>query len=89
MVDSRDQARLECGEFLRPIEKGFLHWEQVGELGEVVSGRRPPRNNPEEITLFKSLGLAIEDVAVAARVYQKALKRNQGRVIPSIAGPAS
>lgn len=89
VVDSRDQARLECGEFLRPIEKGSLHWEQVGELGEVVTGRRPPRNNLEEITLFKSLGLAIEDVAVAARVYRMALERNQGRVIPSIAGSAS
>ena len=89
VVDSRDQARLECGEFLRPLEKGFLHWEQVGELGEVVTGRRPPRNNPDEITLFKSLGLAIEDVAVAARVYQMALEGNKGCVIPSIAGPAS
>ncbi len=89
VVDSRDQAKLECGEFLRPIEKGFLHWEQVGELGEVVTGRRPPRNNPDEITLFKSLGLAIEDVAVAAQVYRMALERNQGRVIPSIAEPAS
>jgi len=88
VVDSRDQARLECGEFVRPIEKGLLHWEQVGELGEVVTGRRPPRNTPSEITLFKSLGLAIEDVAVAARVYRMALERNQGRVIPSTAGPA-
>lgn len=89
VVDSRDQARLECGEFLRPIEKGLLRWEQVGELGEVVAGRRPARNNPEEITLFKSLGLAIEDVAVAAQVYRLALERNKGRVIPSIAGPAN
>ena len=52
-------------------------------------GHRPPRNNPEEVTLFKSLGLAIEDVAVAARVYRLALERNKGRVIPSIAEPAS
>ena len=89
VVDSRDQARLECGEFLRPIEKGLLHWEQVGELGEVVTGRLPPRNDAEEITLFKSLGLAIEDVAVAARVYRLALERNKGLVLPSIAGPES
>ncbi|MCY3757211.1 MAG: ornithine cyclodeaminase family protein [Acidobacteria bacterium] len=89
VVDSRDQARLECGEFLRPIERGLLHWEQVGELGEVVTGRRPPRSRPEEITLFKSLGLAIEDVAVAARVYRVALERNKGHAIPSIAGPPS
>lgn len=89
VVDSRDQARLECGEFLRPIEKGLLHWEQVGELGEVVTGRRPPRNNSEEITLFKSLGLAIEDVAVAARVYRSAVEREMGRILPSDAAPGS
>ena len=89
VVDSRDQARLECGEFLRPIEKGLLHWEQVGELGEVVTGRWPPRNSPEEITLFKSLGLAIEDVAVAARVYRMALERNKGRNLAPDAPPGS
>ena len=81
MVDSKDQARLECGEFLKPIEKGLLRWEQVGELGEVVTGRRPPRNSSEEITLFKSLGLAIQDVAVAARVYRLALERKKGRIL--------
>lgn len=87
VVDSRDQARLECGEFLRPIEKGLLHWEQVGELGEVVTGRRPPRNSSDEVTLFKSLGLAIEDVAVAARVYRLALERNRGRNLALDAPP--
>ena len=78
VVDSKDQARLECGEFLKPIEKGSLRREQVGELGDVVTGRRTPRNSPEEITLFKSLGLAIQDVAVAARVYRLALERKKG-----------
>ena len=89
VVDSRDQAGLECGEFLRPIEKGLLHWEQVGELGEVIAGRRPPRNNPEDVTLFKSLGLAIEDVAAAARVYRLALEGGKGRIFPSNAAPGS
>lgn len=89
VVDSRDQARLECGEFLRPIERGVLHWEQVGELGEVVTGRRPPRSSPEEVTLFKSLGLAIEDVAVAARVYRLALERKMGRMLALDAPPGS
>lgn len=87
VVDSREQARLECGEFLRPIEKGFLHWEQVGELGEVVIGQRPPRNDPEEVTLFKSLGLAIQDVAVAARVYRLAVEGGRGRIFPADAPP--
>ena len=86
LVDSKDQARLECGEFLNLIEKGSLRWEQVGELGEVVTGRRTPRNSPEEITLFKSLGLAIQDVAVAARVYRLALAREMGRTL-ALDGP--
>ena len=89
VVDSRDQARLECGEFLRPVEKGFVHWEQVGELGEVVIGQRPPRMNSEEVTLFKSLGLAIEDVAVAARVYRLAVEGGKGRIFPADAPPGS
>lgn len=87
VVDSREQARLEYGEFLRPVEKGLLHWEQVGELGEVVIGQRPPRNDPEEVTLFKSLGLAIQDVAVAARVYRLAVEGGRGRIFPADAPP--
>ena len=79
VVDSKDQARLECGEFLRPIEKGSLHWERVRELGEVANGRWLPRSRADEITLFKSLGLAVQDVAAAAKVYRLALEQQKGR----------
>jgi len=82
VVDLKEQAKQECGEFLAPIEKGLLKWDQVHELSEVVSTRFLPRTDPNDITLFKSLGLALEDVAVAARIYQLALDNKVGEQLP-------
>ena len=79
VVDSKEQAKLECGEFLYPLEKGRLTWDQIRELDEVVTSRTLPRKNPQDITLFKSHGLAIEDIAVAARVYQMAVAQKVGQ----------
>jgi ornithine cyclodeaminase/alanine dehydrogenase-like protein (mu-crystallin family) len=79
VVDSKEQAKLECGEFLAPLEKGLLNWDRVRELGEVVTTRFLPRREPADITLFKSLGLALEDVAVAAKIYQLAIQKNVGK----------
>ena len=78
-VDSLDQSKMESGEFVTAVEKGLLTWERVKELRHVVSGQMRGREHAEQITLFKSLGLAIEDVAAAAVVYQKAKERNIGR----------
>ena len=78
-VDSLDQARIESGEFVTAVEKGLLTWERVKELRHVVSGQMRGREHAEQITLFKSLGLAIEDVAAAAVVYQKAKEQQAGR----------
>jgi ornithine cyclodeaminase/alanine dehydrogenase-like protein (mu-crystallin family) len=77
-VDAKDQARIECGDLLGPVERGIIHWDQVRELGEVVAGRIPGRTSAEDITLFESQGLAIEDVAVAARVYARAREAGVG-----------
>jgi alanine dehydrogenase len=81
VVDSKEQAKLECGEFLGPLEKGRLTWDQIRELSEVVTARALPRTDPKDITLFKSLGVALEDVAVAAKVYQLALKQKVGTTV--------
>jgi len=78
-VDSLDQAKIESGEFVMAVEKGLLTWERVKELRHVVSGQSQGRTSNEEITLFKSLGIAIEDIAAAAVVYQKAKEQNRGR----------
>lgn len=80
-VDSKDQARMEAGEFVFPIEKGLLTWERVQEVCHVVAGNVAGRKNANDITLFKSLGLAIEDVATAALLYRKAQEQNVGRAL--------
>ncbi|MEP7271012.1 MAG: ornithine cyclodeaminase family protein [Acidobacteriota bacterium] len=77
-VDSIDQARIEAGELVTAVEKGVLTWERVRELRQVVNGEIG-RRSAAEMTIFKSLGLAIEDVATAAAVYQLALERKVGK----------
>lgn len=81
VVDSKDQARLEAGDFQQALEDGSLHWADVRELGQVIVGRFPGRRHPQDITLFKSLGIAVEDVAVAARVYTCAREMGLGRTV--------
>ncbi len=72
VVESLEQSRMEAGEFLPLIEKGTLRWSQLTELGDVVAGKVKGRATAEDITLFKSLGIAVEDIAVAAHVYKVA-----------------
>lgn len=81
VVDNKDQARLEAGDFVQPLEDGVLHWSKVYELCHVVVGRYPGRTRPEEVTLFKSLGIALEDVAVAGRVYERAKEEGLGHEV--------
>ncbi len=81
VVDSKDQARLEAGDFVQPLEEGILKWTDVRELGQVIVGRYPGRTRPQDITLFKSLGIGMEDIALAARIYSKAQAAGVGRVL--------
>jgi ornithine cyclodeaminase/alanine dehydrogenase-like protein (mu-crystallin family) len=81
IVDSKDQAHFEAGDFRQARDEGALQWSQVRELGELVAGRAPGRQQASDITLFKSLGLAIEDIATAAKVVAAAKERNIGRWI--------
>jgi ornithine cyclodeaminase/alanine dehydrogenase-like protein (mu-crystallin family) len=69
-VDDPQQARIEAAELVVPIELRKLSWERVQPLSHIVGGLLPARQSPEEITLFKSLGIALEDVAAAAVVYE-------------------
>lgn len=82
VVDSKEQARSEAAELVFPIERGLLQWEQMRELGEVVAGFVPGRRSQDEITLFKSLGIAIWDVAAAHRLYRLARERGAGQELP-------
>lgn len=81
VVDSKEQARLEAGDFVQPLEDGSINWTDVHELGQVIVGRYTGRAHAEDVTLFKSLGIAIEDVAVAARVYAAALAQGLGKLL--------
>jgi ornithine cyclodeaminase/alanine dehydrogenase-like protein (mu-crystallin family) len=81
VVDSKEQAHLEAGDFRQAIADGVLHWPNVRELGHVIVGRTPGRIDASDITLFKSLGLGIEDITTAARIVAKAKANNVGRMI--------
>ena len=70
-VDSIAQAKIECGELLMPTSRGLLLWEQVSELWQVVGGAKAGRRSAEDITLFKSLGMAMWDLAAAKVVYER------------------
>lgn len=77
VIDSKAQGKIEAGDFLEPIERGQLRWERIYELKDLVTGA-VGRADPEQITLFKSLGIALEDVAVAAWVYERARAQGAG-----------
>ena len=70
-VDSISQAKVECGELLMPASRGVLLWERVSELWQVVGGMKAGRRSADDITLFKSLGMAMWDVAAAKVVYER------------------
>ena len=82
-VDSRDAALQESGDILYPIRDGLINTDHIhAELGDVIGGRAPGRTDPREVTLFKSLGLAIEDVASAALAYRRARDCRRGVELP-------
>ncbi len=81
-VDSRAAALVEAGDLVQPMREGAIgETHIVAEIGEVFAGRNPGRTGPDEVTLFKSLGQAVEDVATAQLVYHQALERGVGEEI--------
>lgn len=81
-VDRRESTLSEAGDFLFAKKEGAVGDDHIrGELGEVLIGGAIGRSAPDEITLFKSLGLAVEDVASAHHVYTKATRENRGAVV--------
>jgi ornithine cyclodeaminase len=78
-VDLRESALNEAGDFLIPKNEGAITEQHImGELGELLTGLIAGRQDPADITLFKSLGLAVEDVAAVRHVYEKALAAGAG-----------
>ena len=81
-TDHVEQAKVEAGEFRELVAAGKLAWSAIRELGEFITGKATGRTSPSDLTLFKSLGIALEDVAFAELVYQRALAAGVGRPIP-------
>lgn len=78
-ADRRESLLGEAGEFLIPKAEGRFGDEHIaGEIGEVLTGKAPGRTSPDEVTLFKSLGIAIEDLASAHRIYEICKERELG-----------
>jgi len=77
-IDSKDQGKLEAGDLVPALDAGFLEWYDVVEIGRVVAMRNPGRKSPEEITVFKSLGIGLEDIAVGIKLYEKAKAAGRG-----------
>jgi ornithine cyclodeaminase/alanine dehydrogenase-like protein (mu-crystallin family) len=81
VVDCKDQARIEAGDLVPVLDVTEPHWDEVVELGAIIVGKSHGRCGDKDVTLFKSVGLAVEDVAVAARVYEAAKRQGVGRTI--------
>ena len=79
VVDSREAIMAECGDILLALKERSISESDIhGELGAVLAGSKAGRSSASEITLYKSVGIAIQDVATAQLVYRKAIERNVG-----------
>ncbi len=81
VVDDIEVARIECGDLLHPDAAAGLDWSAIGSLADVVGGRMPARASRDEITLFESQGIGLEDLAVASVVIGLAEQRGIGTEI--------
>ncbi len=82
VTDDIEQAKLECGDLIYPNEFGTIRWEQVIGLSDVVAGIAKGRNSAEDITLFESQGLALEDLTTGMHIYNIAKERGLGQQLP-------
>lgn len=79
IADRRESLENEAGEFIRALDDGAIGRDHLrAELGEVLAGIHPGRTSDDEITIFRSLGLAVEDLAAGLLVYRRALERGVG-----------
>jgi len=81
ITDSKEQALAEAGDFVIPANERLFDWDKVSDLADVVAGHGPKRELANDITLYKGVGIALEDVATAAHVYTLARERGVGEEI--------
>ncbi len=82
VVDSRDAALVEAGDLIIPLQAGIINEAHIhGELGEIVAGLKPGRINPQQITFFKSVGVAVQDVVASQLALKNAESQNLGAIV--------
>ncbi len=80
-IDSKDQGRVEAGDFVAAMGEHVFGWPEVQEFARVFVNRYPGRQTPEDITVFKSLGLGVQDIATAVKVVEQARAKGLGREV--------
>jgi alanine dehydrogenase len=81
-TDQVTQAQQEAGEYRDLVTAGRLQWSDIVELGDLATGKANGRLGPADITLFKSLGIALEDVAFADLICRRAAEQGAGKPMP-------
>ena len=81
-TDHVAQAKDEAGEYRDLVAAGRLKWQDIVELGDIMTGKTAGRRGPADITLFKSLGIALEDIAFADLIWRRAGERGLGKPMP-------
>lgn len=89
VCDSVEACKHEAGDFQAAIEKGAFDWSRAVDLASVVAGRAVGRNNRQSVTLFKSVGLALEDVALGSHLLNEARAKGVGRWVMLGANPVA
>jgi ornithine cyclodeaminase/alanine dehydrogenase-like protein (mu-crystallin family) len=81
-VDRRESTQTEAGDYIDALEQGAIGPDHIrGDLGEVLTGTRPGRQSPDELTVFRSMGLAVEDLAAAEYVVRRARESGRGTTV--------
>jgi ornithine cyclodeaminase len=82
-VDSRASARAEAGELRHAMDAGLISESHIlGEIGEVLGGNVPGRTSSHDVTVYKSLGIAAQDLAAARLIYDRAIREGMGTRVP-------
>jgi alanine dehydrogenase len=81
-VDSIEQSQQEAGDLIMAFGKDASRWSSFKKLADIVDGKVPGRSNDEQVTIFKSNGIASWDLAVAAKVFSLAREKGLGRALP-------
>jgi alanine dehydrogenase len=81
-ADSREQSKIESGDLIQVFGENGAEWNRVYDLAQIIAGDVPGRTRSDQITLFKSNGLAIEDIVAAGRIYELARQQGIGKEVP-------